>query len=220
MTDHVDVITRLRAAVLEGDATAAAAIADEGLAGGVAAATLLDTALMPAMEEAGKLFESGEFFVPDLLVTARAMKAAMERLEPTFADQPRVSAGRVAIGTVAGDLHDIGKNLVATMLRGSGFEVVDLGVDVKPARFVEAAKSGVDVVGLSALLTTTMGSMRTTLEALEQAGVRRQVKVMVGGAPVTRAFAESIGADGQCDNAGGAVALARDLVARRRAEVT
>ena len=139
------------------------------------------------MDEAGRLFEAGEFFVPELLVSARAMKAAMAVLEPALADQPRASAGRIAIGTVAGDLHDIGKNLVATMLRGAGFEVDDLGVDVTPGQFVEAARAGADVIGISSLLTTTMISMRAVVQALEEAGLRDRVKVMVGGAPVTPA---------------------------------
>jgi 5-methyltetrahydrofolate--homocysteine methyltransferase len=207
-------VVRLRAAVLDGDAPGAERLADEGLRSGISAQALLDNGLIAAMDEAGRLFESGEFFVPELLVAARAMKAATALLEPTLAAQPRRSAGTVALGTVAGDLHDIGKNLVATMLRGAGFEVIDLGVDVTPAQFADAAARGADVVGLSALLTTTMISMRAVIEALEAAGLRRRVKVMVGGAPVTRQFAESIGADGYADNAGAAVALARQLVQR------
>jgi len=216
MADIIPCELRLRQAVLDGDAATAASLAAEGLTAGLPARTLLDDGLISAMAEAGRLFEAGEFFVPELLVSARAMKAAMTVLEPRLADQPRESAGRIAIGTVAGDLHDIGKNLVATMLRGAGFDVDDLGVDVTPARFVEAARAGADVIGISSLLTTTMISMRAVVEALEQAGVRGRVKVMVGGAPVTPEYADSIGADGFSDNAGGAVTLARRLVATGR----
>jgi len=216
MADIIPCELRLRQAVLDGDAATAASLAAEGLTAGLPARTLLDDGLISAMAEAGRLFEAGEFFVPELLVSARAMKAAMTVLEPRLADQPRESAGRIAIGTVAGDLHDIGKNLVATMLRGAGFDVDDLGVDVTPARFVEAARAGADVIGISSLLTTTMISMRAVVEALEQAGVRGRVKVMVGGAPVTPEYADSIGADGFSDNAGGAVTLARQLVAMGR----
>jgi len=216
MADIIPCELRLRQAVLDGDAATAASLAADGLTAGLPARTLLDDGLISAMAEAGRLFEAGEFFVPELLVSARAMKAAMTVLEPRLADQPRESAGRIAIGTVAGDLHDIGKNLVATMLRGAGFDVDDLGVDVTPARFVEAARAGADVIGISSLLTTTMISMRAVVEALEQAGVRGRVKVMVGGAPVTPEYADSIGADGFSDNAGGAVTLARQLVATGR----
>jgi 5-methyltetrahydrofolate--homocysteine methyltransferase len=216
MADIETITARLRSLVLDGDAAGATRLVDEGLAGGLLAQALLDDGLVAAMDEAGRLFEAGEFFVPELLVAARAMKAAMERLEPALAGQPRTSAGTIALGTVSGDLHDIGKNLVATMLRGAGFTVVDLGVDVTPAQFVKAASEGADAVGLSALLTTTMMSMRATVAALEEAGLRGRVKVMVGGAPVTQAYADAIGADGYSDNAGGAVALARRLVGSRR----
>jgi 5-methyltetrahydrofolate--homocysteine methyltransferase len=216
MTALAGITARLRASVLDGDASGAARLVEDALGQGLPAVELLDEGLIAAMAEAGRLFEAGEFFVPELLVAARAMKAAMERLEPALAGQPRASAGTIAIGTVAGDLHDIGKNLVATMLRGAGFEVVDLGVDVTPERFVQAASAGADVVGLSALLTTTMMSMRATVTALEAAGLRERVKVMVGGAPVTQAYADAIGADGYSDNAGGAVSLARRLAAAAR----
>jgi len=216
MADTVDLTERLRRSVLDGDAAAAARLANEGLAGGIVPRDMVDRGLIRAMDEAGRLFEAGEFFVPELLVSARAMKAAMSILEPLLAGEAHVSAGRIAIGTVAGDLHDIGKNLVATMLRGAGFDVNDLGVDVTPARFVQAARDGAAVIGVSALLTTTMTSMRATVAALEEAGVRGRVKVMVGGAPVTQEYADAIGADGYSDNAGGAVALARRLVAQSR----
>lgn len=216
MADIETIAPRLRSLVLEGDAAGAARLLDAALTDGVPAQALLERGLVAAMDDAGRLFEAGEFFVPELLVAARAMKAAMERLEPALAGLPRPSPGTIALGTVSGDLHDIGKNLVATMLRGAGFTVVNLGVDVTPAQFVQAASDGADVVGLSALLTTTMMSMRATIAALEEAGVRSRVKVMIGGAPVTQAYAEAIGADGYSDNAGGAVTLARRLTAGPR----
>jgi len=216
MADTPSCETRLRQAVLNGDAAAAASLVAEGLAAGIPPRTLLDDGLIAAMGEAGRLFEAGEFFVPELLVSARAMKAAMAVLDPRLAGEARTSAGRIAIGTVAGDLHDIGKNLVATMLRGAGFDVDDLGVDVTPSQFVQAARAGAHVIGVSSLLTTTMISMRAVVEALEDAGLRGRVKVMVGGAPVTPEYAEAIGADGFSDNAGGAVTLARRLVAMAR----
>jgi corrinoid protein of di/trimethylamine methyltransferase len=216
MADTIPYEQHLRQAVLNGDAAAAARLAADGLAAGVPPRSLLDFGLVSAMDEAGRLFEAGEFFVPELLVSARAMKAAMAVLEPTLAGQARPSAGRIAIGTVAGDLHDIGKNLVATMLRGAGFDVDDLGVDVTPGQFVDAARAGADLIGVSSLLTTTMISMRAVVSALEESGLRGRVKVMIGGAPVTQEYADAIGADGYSDNAGGAVALARRLVALAR----
>jgi 5-methyltetrahydrofolate--homocysteine methyltransferase len=216
MVNTADHEQRLRQSVLSGDAAGAVRLVSEGLANGIAPRALLDRGLIAAMDEAGRLFEAGEFFVPELLVSARAMKAAMAVLDPLLADQARSTAGRIAIGTVSGDLHDIGKNLVATMLRGAGFDVDDLGVDVTPGQFVEAARAGADLVAVSALLTTTMTSMRATVAALEESGLRGRVKVMVGGAPVTREYADAIGADGYSDNAGGAVALARTLVRQVR----
>jgi 5-methyltetrahydrofolate--homocysteine methyltransferase len=216
MADTIPYEQHLKDAVLNGDAAAAARLATDGLAAGVPPRALLDHGLIAAMGEAGRLFESGEYFVPELLVSARAMKAAMAVLDPALVGQARSSAGRIAIGTVAGDLHDIGKNLVATMLRGSGFEVDDLGVDVTPGQFVDAARAGASVIGVSSLLTTTMVSMGAVVSAIEQAGLRGRVKVMVGGAPVTQAYADAIGADGYSDNAGGAVTLARRLIALAR----
>jgi 5-methyltetrahydrofolate--homocysteine methyltransferase len=206
---------RLRDAVVEGDGAAAARLTAEALSAGVAPARLLDDSLIAAMDEAGRRFEANEYFVPELLVSARAMKAAMQLLAPALGSRPDASAGRVVIGTVQGDLHDIGKNLVATMLRGAGFDVRDLGVDITPGQFVDAARDGADLVALSALLTTTMLSMRATVEAIERACLRARVKVIVGGAPVTAPFAASIGADGYADNAAGAVALARRLAGGR-----
>ena len=208
-------ITALRQAVLDGQAKDAAALTGQALDAGLAPRVLVDEALIPAMDEAGRLFEIGEFFVPELLVAARALKASQALITPLLAGAAAVTAGRVAIGTVKGDMHDIGKNLVVALLQGGGFDVIDLGADVPPERFVAAvADDGAQIVGLSALLTTTMLQMKTTMAALERAGVRGSVKVIVGGAPVTQGFADEIGADGYADNAAAAVVLARRLMGR------
>jgi methylmalonyl-CoA mutase cobalamin-binding domain/chain len=208
-------IALLRQAVIDGQAGAAAAATRQAIAAGLPPRRLVDEALIPAMDEAGRLFECGEFFVPELLVAARALKASQALLTPLLAGSETASAGRVAIGTVKGDMHDIGKNLVVALLQGGGFEVIDLGADVPPERFVAAVTdAGADIVGLSALLTTTMLQMKSTVQALERAGVRGTVKVIVGGAPVTERFADEIGADGFADNAAAAVALARRLMGR------
>jgi len=170
--------------------------------------------MVPALSEAGAKFEANELFVPELLLIARAMKNAMEIIRPLLAKTGAKPVGRVAIGTVKGDLHDIGKNLVASMLEGGGFEVVDLGVDVPTEKFLSAVKEkGVNIVALSALLTTTMPFIKTVVEALKTAGLRDKVKVIIGGAPVTQDFANEVGADGYSDNANGAVTIARKLVA-------
>ena len=208
-------IAVLRQAVIDGQAAAAAAATERALAAGLPPRTLVDEALIPAMDEAGRLFECGEFFVPELLVAARALKASQALITPLLAGSPAASAGRVAIGTVKGDMHDIGKNLVVALLQGGGFEVIDLGADVPPERFVAAvADDRADIIGLSALLTTTMLQMKSTVQALERAGVRGAVKVIVGGAPVTQRFADEVGADGYADNAAAAVVLARRLMSR------
>lgn len=206
-------LQKLYDAVLNGDQKTAIAVTNEALAEGANALDLITNYMVPAMDEVGRLFECEDYFVPELLLSARAMKGSLEILRPLLAAQGAQPAGRVVIGTVKGDLHDIGKNLVASMLEGGGFEVMDLGADVSPEKFIAAIKErGANIVCLSALLTVTMPSMRTTIEAFKAAGVRDQVKVMVGGAPVTAQFATEIGADGYSDNANGAVALARTLV--------
>ena len=206
-------IAALRQAVLDGQAQAATDATTRALAAGVPPRALVDDALIPAMDEAGRLFECGEFFVPELLVAARALKAAQALITPLLAGSPAAAAGRVAIGTVKGDMHDIGKNLVVALLQGGGFDVIDLGADVPPERFVAAVTNDrADIIGLSALLTTTMLQMKATVQALDQAGVRSSVKVMVGGAPVTQRFADEVGADGFADNAAAAVVLARRLM--------
>jgi 5-methyltetrahydrofolate--homocysteine methyltransferase len=210
MTD----LQRLYDAVLNGDAKTAAAVTHEALADQVPPMDLIQKYMIPAMDEVGKRFECEEYFVPELLLSARAMKAALEPLRPLLAAVGAEPIGRVAIGTVKGDLHDIGKNLVASMLEGGGFEVIDLGTDVAPDRFIDAIQNRkANIVCLSALLTVTMPSMRTTIEALKTAGVRDKVKVMIGGAPVTEQFAREIGADAFGENAGSAVQIARKLVA-------
>jgi 5-methyltetrahydrofolate--homocysteine methyltransferase len=158
------------------------------------------------------MFEEGEYFVPEMLIAARAMKGGLEIIKPLLVDSGNKPIGKVAVGTVKGDLHDIGKNLVAMMLEGAGFEIVDLGTDVDPEKYVEAARSGVNIIGLSALLTTTMANMDTTIRAIEQAGLRNQVKIIVGGAPVTSAYAKQIGADGFAPDASQAANLAKTLI--------
>jgi 5-methyltetrahydrofolate--homocysteine methyltransferase len=202
----------LHHAILTGDAANAKAVTEAALAEGAAPLALVQDVMMPAMDEVGKKFEANEYFVPELLLAARAMKAGLELIRPLLAAKGVEPAGKIVIGTVKGDLHDIGKNLVAAMLEGGGYEVIDLGVNVDPAKFVRAVKEkGAGIVALSALLTTTMPAMKTTIEAIKTAGLREQVKIMVGGAPVTEAYAHEIGADGYSQNAAGAVPLARSL---------
>ena len=200
-------------AILTGNAKKAEAVTKAALEAKADPSELLGKYMIPAMDEVGQRFECNEYFVPELLIAARAMKTALQLLTPRLAAAGAKAVGRVVIGTVQGDLHDIGKNLVASMLEGGGFEVVDLGVDVPPQKFVEAAKEkDGTIVGLSALLTTTMTQMKAVIEALKAAGVRNQVKVIIGGAPITQQYADEIGADGYSDNASGAVGLARKLV--------
>ena len=199
-------------AILTGDAKTAKAVTGNALAEGVAPLALVQDTMMPAMDEVGRRFEANEYFVPELLLAARAMKSALELIRPLLAAGGVQPAGRVVIGTVKGDLHDIGKNLVAAMLEGGGYDIVDLGVNVDPAKFVAAVKEkNAGIVALSALLTTTMPAMKTTIDALTAAGLRGQVKVMVGGAPVTAEYAREIGADGFSRSAAGAVEAARAL---------
>jgi 5-methyltetrahydrofolate--homocysteine methyltransferase len=198
--------------VIDGNAKGVQAEVEAALAANVPAATLLDTALIPAMGEVGRLFEAGEIFVPEMLVSARAMQGALNLLRPLLVETGKEPAGTIAIGTVAGDLHDIGKNLVGLMLEGAGFKVVDLGVDVRPDRFVEVAGDGVQVIGMSALLTTTMPSIQAAIAALVEAGVRDRVKVIIGGAPVTADYAGQVGADGFAADAASAVRTTKGLL--------
>ncbi len=202
----------LHDAILTGNAAAAKTVTEAALKEGAAPLALVQDVMMPAMDEVGKKFEANEYFVPELLLAARAMKASLELIRPLLAAGGIEPAGKIVIGTVKGDLHDIGKNLVAAMLEGGGYEVIDLGVNVDPAKFVRAVKEkGAGIVALSALLTTTMPAMKTTIDAIKNAGLRESVKIMVGGAPVTESYAKEIGADGYSQNAAGAVTLARGL---------
>ena len=207
-------LKRLSEAVLNGDASTAKEITQQALASGVDPLTLVQDCMMPAMAEVGRRFECNEFFVPELLISARAMKAALDLIRPLLIARGDEPVGRAAVGTVKGDLHDIGKNLVAAMLEGGGFEVIDLGVNVAPEQFIAAVREKkANIIAMSALLTTTMPSMRITIDALKQAAVRDQVKVLVGGAPITQRYAEEIGADGYSETAAGAVACARKALA-------
>lgn len=203
----------LRDAVIEGDAKRSKEITAEALARGVEPLALVNQYMIPAMDIVGRKFETNEYFVPELLLSARAMKASMELIRPLLAARGTEPIGRVVIGTVKGDLHDIGKNLVAAMLEGGGFEVYDIGVNVPPDKFIaKVRETNAHIVGMSALLTTTMPNMRVTIEAFRAAGLRESVKILVGGAPVTLKFAEQIGADGYGENAPSAVALAKKLL--------
>lgn len=207
-------LAKLYEAILNGDAKTAVATTQEALAANSDPQEMVAKYMIPAMQEVGRRFECNEFYVPELLIAARAMKGSLELLRPLLAQKGAVPAGRVVIGTVKGDLHDIGKNLVASMLEGGGFEVYDLGVDVSAEKIINTVKEkNANLICLSALLTTTMPSMKTTIEALKQAGIRDQVKILVGGAPVTQQFAQEIGADGYSDNANGAVTIARKVLA-------
>jgi 5-methyltetrahydrofolate--homocysteine methyltransferase len=208
-----NIVEQVFQGIVDGDQDLVAERVDSALQAGVPARTILDEGMLAAMAEVGRLFEEGECYVPEMLMSARAMKAGLAKLQPSLKQTDARTAGTVAIGTVKGDLHDMGKNLVGMMLEGSGFIVKDLGVDVSPEVFVTAADE-VDVIGLSALLTTTMTHMKDALEALEAAGKRSKVKVIVGGAPVTEAFARQIGADGYAPDASRAVALTKSLMVR------
>jgi len=199
--------------VIEGVAPGVEAGVKQALAEGIGADVILKEALIAAMDEVGARYEEGDIFVPEMLVAARAMQAGLALLKPHLVGADSESAGKVAIGTVKGDLHDIGKNLVAMMLEGAGFEIMDLGVDVPPQAFVKAVEDGAQVIGMSALLTTTMSNMGVTVEALKAAGLRDKVKVMIGGAPVTQEYANQIGADGFAADASSATRIARELVA-------
>jgi 5-methyltetrahydrofolate--homocysteine methyltransferase len=199
-------------AIIRGDQKTAVDITKQALADGTAPKNILDEGLIAGMDIVGARFKKNEIYIPEVLIAARAMKMAMEILEPELVKAGVEPIGKLAIGTVQGDLHDIGKNLVAMMLKGAGFEVVDLGVDVKPEKFVELAKTrGVQLVGMSALLTTTMPGMEKTVKALKDAGLT--TKVIIGGAPVTQDYADKIGADGYAPDAASAVDMAKSLVA-------
>ncbi len=209
----MSLIATLNDAVIAGNAEEAVAAVNSGLEEGISAETLLQDGLISAMARVGELYEGGEFFVPEMLMSARAMNQALAVLKPLLAGEDRPTQGTIAIGTVQADLHDIGKNLVAMMLEGAGFTVVDLGVDVHPEQFVEAVRDGADVVGISALLTTTMVNLKDTVAAIKDAGPGDGAKVIVGGAPVTQEFATAVGADAYAPDASSAVRAVRELLA-------
>ncbi len=210
MDEH---LLKIYDSVLNGDMDETAGFVQAALDAQFEPGLILNESMISAMKKVGQLFEEGEYFVPEMLISARAMQAGLAILKPHLVQAKVASAGKVVVGTVKGDLHDIGKNLVAMMLEGSAFDIVDLGVDVSPDKFVEAVKAHQpQIVGLSALLTTTMPNMKATIEALKVAGLRDQVKVMIGGAPITEAYAHDIGADGYAADASRAATLAKTLV--------
>jgi trimethylamine corrinoid protein len=210
-----DVLNQLKEAVIIGEPDRACELAAQALAAGIAPLDAIDQALNPGMQIVGDRYECGDYFIPDLMMAAEAMKAAMEELEPELMarQEQRQILGTVVIGTVEGDIHEIGKSLVATMLSAAGFQVHDLGVDVPVGRFVEQVKvTNANVVGLSALLTTTMRNQEAVVEALKEAGLREGVKVVIGGAPASPEWAETIGADAYAENANEAVGVVRQLL--------
>jgi 5-methyltetrahydrofolate--homocysteine methyltransferase len=198
--------------VMEGNQAAVQDGVNAALDAGLGAEEILNQGMIAGMSEVGRLFEEGEYFVPEMLIAARAMQSGLAILKPKLVDAGIEPIGKVAIGTVKGDLHDIGKNLVAMMMEGAGFEIIDLGTDVAPEVFVNAAKDGADIIGLSALLTTTMPAMESAIQAIETAGLRNQVKIIIGGAPVTADYATKVGADGYAPDASQAANLAKSLL--------
>jgi corrinoid protein of di/trimethylamine methyltransferase len=211
MPDATFDLDTLYQAVLAGNAQTAVEVTEAAIAEDVDPQRLVTEAMIPAMDEVGRRFENNEYFVPELLIAARAMKGSLDLLRPLLAERGVEPAGRVVIGTVKGDLHDIGKGLVASMLEGGGFEVTDLGIDVPAEKFAQQAEEvNADIVAVSALLTTTMTGMKSVVEGVRE--VRDRCKIIVGGAPVTQQYADSIGADGYSSSASGAVALARKLI--------
>jgi 5-methyltetrahydrofolate--homocysteine methyltransferase len=207
-----DIMQQIASNLYEGEDEAVAALVQKALDEGLEPGEILQGGLIAGMDEVGRDFKAGDLFVPEVLIAARAMHAGMHVLRPLLAESEAPSTGKYLIGTVKGDLHDIGKNLVKMMLEGAGFETIDLGTDVEPQVFVDAVREHrPQLIGMSALLTTTMVQMKATIEALQEAGVRDQVKIMIGGAPVTAAFSEQIGADAYAPDAATAVDVARQL---------
>jgi corrinoid protein of di/trimethylamine methyltransferase len=213
------ILKQLEKAIIAGEPDEARGLATQALEAGIAPLDAIDTALTPGMQTVGQKYECGDYFIPDLMMAAEAMKAAMAVLEPTLKarQEKRQVLGTIVIGTVEGDIHEIGKSLVATMLGAAGFQVHDLGVDVPTASFVEKVReTGANVVGLSALLTTTMRNQEAVIEALKEAGLREQVKVVIGGAPASTDWAKTIGADAYAENAQEAVGVVKRLVVKEQ----
>jgi 5-methyltetrahydrofolate--homocysteine methyltransferase len=208
------IIQAIYQGVLDGQSQVVQQNVQAALDANIPASVILNEGMIAAMAKVGQFFEEGEYFVPEMLISARAMQAGLTLLKPALKSEDVKSSGKVVIGTVKGDLHDIGKNLVAMMMEGAGFEIVDLGTDASPEKFISAVREhNPQIVAMSALLTTTMPSMVTTIQAMQDAGVRSQVKVMVGGAPVTEQYAQQIGADGFAIDASRAVTVAKSLLA-------
>jgi len=217
---HDEILKGLYDNTLIGNAPEVKDLTNQGVEDGLDPETMLYDALIPSLEEVGARFERGDFFVPEMLIAARAMQGALDILRPLLAETGARQVGTYVMGTVKGDVHDIGKNLVNIMLEGAGFTVYDLGVNVAPETFVEQVQEHKpDIVGFSAFLTTTMPMFKANINALEKAGIRDDVIVMVGGAPVTQEYADKVGADGYAADASSAVRLAKDLIARRRSAV-
>ncbi len=213
MSRREEILDELYNYTIDGDEDPVIELTKEGLALGMGPNEILFDGLIPALSEVGRLFESGEFFVPEMLVAANAMKGAMEILRPLIAETGAKPIGTFVMGTVKGDIHDIGKNLCNVMLEGAGFEVIDLGVNVAPEMFVQAIKEhDPGAVGMSAFLTTTMPMQKVTIDVIREAGLRDQVKILVGGAPVTQEFADKIGADGYAPDANSTVRLTKQLL--------
>lgn len=208
----------LKEAVVKGKFREIEALTQKYLDQGVAPRQMLDQALVPAMDEVGKLFSAGDIFIPEMMVSAKVMQLALDVLKPHLVGDQQVNlAGRFAIGTVKDDLHDIGKNIVISMMQGAGFEVTDLGIDCPPEKFIAAIEDGAQVLGLSAILTTVVKNIGETIKAIEESGLRDRVKILVGGVAVTPTFAQEMGADAYCEDAGEAPAKAKELMAQLQA---
>ena len=208
----MSILTDISIFLQQGETGSVKELVQKALDEGISPQKILNEGLMAGMDIIGEKFKNNEFYVPEVLIAARAMHSAMDILKPLLASSGVGPIGIVAIGTVKGDLHDIGKNLVVMMLEGAGFEVMDLGIDVAPEKFVQAVKDGAQVIAMSALLTTTMTAMKTTIEALEEAGVKDKVKTLIGGAPVTQNYADEIGADGYARDAASGADKAKELL--------
>lgn len=208
----MSLIEEIREAVIEGQANVVVEKVKQALEAGESADTILNQGLISGMKRIGELFEEGSAFVPEMLIAARAMDKALVVLKPYLTAEGVQPIAKVAIGTVKGDLHDIGKKLVSMMLEGFGFEIMDLGIDVPPEKFVDAIRNGAQVIALSALLTTTMPAMKSVIDAIQQAGLRDQIRIVIGGAPVTQEYADKIGADGYAADATSAVRKVRELI--------